>query len=218
MNSSGLQRLHKATHAEFASGVCNTLIPISHAQQQSLHCSELQLQSTCSPTNMWSYCSQQIPPFALLLTKPHEQSPAHYKLSTIEFHKRVMERLTAAAASVSWTPQQCKGLPGQCPGFNPHLLHAPPWFEISSKYASTSLYALHQVDAISEALMPSGVRGLRSMFHATAVEVLLYLTPVHCQDMLDSLTTSLNATFTSFMRRNPAFKVCPPLTHSSCCT
>ena len=69
-----------------------------------------------------------------------------------------------------------------------------------------------QVDAISEALMPSGVRGLRSMFHATAVEVLLYLTPVHCQDMLDSLTTSLNATFTSFMKRNPAFKVCPPST------
>ncbi|KAL3144354.1 hypothetical protein ABBQ32_004110 [Trebouxia sp. C0010 RCD-2024] len=63
-----------------------------------------------------------------------------------------------------------------------------------------------EVDAISEALMPSGVRGLRSMFHATAVEVLLYLTPVHCQDMLDSLTTSLNATFTSFMKRNPAFQ------------
>ena len=55
--------------------------------------------------------------------------------------------------------------------------------------------------------MPSGVRGLRSMFHATAVEVLLYLTPVHCQDMLDSLTNSLNATFTAFMKRNPAFKV-----------
>lgn len=55
--------------------------------------------------------------------------------------------------------------------------------------------------------MPSGVRNLRRMFHATAVEVLLYLTPVHCQDMLDSLTTSLNATFTSFRKRNPAFKV-----------
>lgn len=73
---------------------------------------------------------------------------------------------------------------------------------------ASPLHALHQVDAISEALMPSGVRGLRSMFHATAVEVLLYLTPVHCQDMLDSLTTSLNATFTSFMKRNPTFKVC----------
>ena len=49
------------------------------------------------------------------------------------------------------------------------------------------------------------------MFHATAVEVLLYLTPVHCQDMLDSLTTSLNATFTTFMKRNPSFQVrCPP--------
>lgn len=55
--------------------------------------------------------------------------------------------------------------------------------------------------------MPSGVRALRSMLHATAVEVLLYLTPVHCQDMLDSLTMSLNATFTNFMKRNPTFKV-----------
>lgn len=64
-----------------------------------------------------------------------------------------------------------------------------------------------QVDAISESLMPSGVRNVRRMFHATAVEVLLYLTPVHCQDMLDSLTTSLNATFTSFRKRNPTFKV-----------
>ncbi|KAL0042774.1 hypothetical protein WJX79_010528 [Trebouxia sp. C0005] len=63
-----------------------------------------------------------------------------------------------------------------------------------------------EVDAISEALMPAGVRGLRSMFHATAVEVLLYLTPIHCQDMLDSLTTSMNATFSAFMKRNPAFK------------
>lgn len=63
-----------------------------------------------------------------------------------------------------------------------------------------------EVDAISEALMPAGVRGLRSMFHATAVEVLLYLTPIHCQDMLDSLTTSMNATFFAFMKRNPAFK------------
>lgn len=60
--------------------------------------------------------------------------------------------------------------------------------------------------------MPAGVRNLRRMFHATAVEVLLYLTPVHCQDMLDSLTTSLNATFTSFMNRNPGFEVC----HSTC--
>ena len=55
--------------------------------------------------------------------------------------------------------------------------------------------------------MPAGVRGLRSMFHATAVEVLLYLTPIHCQDMLDSLTTSMNATYSSFVKRNPAFKV-----------
>ena len=55
------------------------------------------------------------------------------------------------------------------------------------------------------------------MFHATAVEVLLYLTPIHCQDMLDSLTTSMNATFSAFMKRNPAFKV-DSVPHFCTCT
>ncbi|KAK9808811.1 hypothetical protein WJX72_004107 [[Myrmecia] bisecta] len=63
-----------------------------------------------------------------------------------------------------------------------------------------------EVDALAKALMPPGVGSLRTMLHATAVEVLLYLTPLHCQDMLDSLATSLNATFDKFMRRNPGFQ------------
>lgn len=38
-------------------------------------------------------------------------------------------------------------------------------------------------------------------------QVLLYLTPLHCQDMLDSVVTSLNATVAKFTARNPSFKV-----------
>ena len=45
------------------------------------------------------------------------------------------------------------------------------------------------------------------MLHATAVEVLLYLTPLHCQDMFDSLTASLNLQFARFSARNPSFRV-----------
>lgn len=63
------------------------------------------------------------------------------------------------------------------------------------------------MDVIAEALMPPGVRSLRTMLHATAVEVLLSLTPLHAQDMLDSLIGFLNAQHAKFMARNPTFQV-----------
>lgn len=63
-----------------------------------------------------------------------------------------------------------------------------------------------QIDVLAEALMPPGVRSLRSMLHATAVEVLLYLTPLHCHDMLQSLVTALNSQFAKFMLRHPDFQ------------
>ena len=55
--------------------------------------------------------------------------------------------------------------------------------------------------------MPPGVRSLRAMLHATAVEVLLYLTPLHCHDMLCSLVEAMNAQFSKFMLRHPDFQV-----------
>ena len=64
-----------------------------------------------------------------------------------------------------------------------------------------------QVDDVAERLMPPGVRSLRSMLHATAVEVLLYLTPLHCHDMLSSLVEAMNAQFSKFMLRHPDFQV-----------
>ena len=66
-----------------------------------------------------------------------------------------------------------------------------------------------QVDNVAEKLMPPGVRSLRSMLHATAVEVLLYLTPVHCHDMLSSLVEAMNAQFSRFMLRHSDFQVRP---------
>ena len=64
-----------------------------------------------------------------------------------------------------------------------------------------------QVDDIAEKLMPPGVRSLRSMLHATAVEVLLYMTPLHCHDMLCSLVHAMNAQYSKFRLRHPDFKV-----------
>ena len=75
------------------------------------------------------------------------------------------------------------------------------WEHVSSKRRDL------QVDTLADALMPPGVRALRQMLHATAVEVLLYLTQLHCQDMLDALVDSLNLQFHKFQRRNPGFDV-----------
>lgn len=67
-----------------------------------------------------------------------------------------------------------------------------------------------QVDILARLLMPPGIEALRGMLHATAVEVLLYLTPSHCHDMLTSLIASMNSTYAKFMRRYPGFKVSKP--------
>ncbi|KAK9852138.1 hypothetical protein WJX84_007417 [Apatococcus fuscideae] len=63
-----------------------------------------------------------------------------------------------------------------------------------------------EVDTLARLLMPPGIEALRGMLHATAVEVLLYLTPSHCHDMLTSLIASMNSTYAKFMRRYPGFK------------
>ena len=42
---------------------------------------------------------------------------------------------------------------------------------------------------------------------ALALCAVQYLTPLHCQDMLDSLVTALNATHQKFLSRHPYFKV-----------
>ena len=83
----------------------------------------------------------------------------------------------------------------------------------------TSRQRCVQVDLMAEVLMPPGVRSLRQMLHATAVEVLLYLTQLHCQEMLDSLVDSLNIQYHRFLQRNPLFSVSapPPKPSASIC-
>jgi hypothetical protein len=46
--------------------------------------------------------------------------------------------------------------------------------------------------------------------HSTLLDVLYYLTPVHCQDIVDSVVNGLNNTYRHFLNRNPNFtgKVC----------
>mmetsp|Transcript_27944 Transcript_27944/g.79021 ORF Transcript_27944/g.79021 Transcript_27944/m.79021 type:complete len:780 (-) Transcript_27944:219-2558(-) len=62
------------------------------------------------------------------------------------------------------------------------------------------------VDAVAAKIMPKTIEALRSRVHETAVEVLLYLTPLHHRDFVSSLTYGLNDVYRRFMRRNPSFK------------
>ena len=86
-----------------------------------------------------------------------------------------------------------------------------PWSLLPGIDLRMAAGACAQVDVLAEALMPPGVRSLRAMLHATAVEVLLYLTPLHCQDMLGSLVAAMNAQFAKFMLRHPHFQARCPL-------
>jgi len=61
------------------------------------------------------------------------------------------------------------------------------------------------VDAVARAAAPDTVGAIRSTMHATCVEVLLYMTPLHAQDMVDSLVAALNAQHARFVARHPGF-------------
>jgi len=63
-----------------------------------------------------------------------------------------------------------------------------------------------EVDSLAAGLMPPGIPSLRQVLHSTAVEVLLYLTPMHRAAILSSLVTSLNSVYAKFMLRNPDFR------------
>ncbi|CAM6085035.1 unnamed protein product [Calypogeia fissa] len=50
-----------------------------------------------------------------------------------------------------------------------------------------------------------GVRALRTMLSATVHDVLYYMSPVYCQDIIDSVSRSLNRLYRKFIKRNPDF-------------
>lgn len=63
-----------------------------------------------------------------------------------------------------------------------------------------------EVDALAAALRPPGIPSLRQVLHSTAVEVLLYLTPLHRASVLSGVVASLNSAYARFMLRNPNFR------------
>ncbi|KAF4354904.1 hypothetical protein F8388_013853 [Cannabis sativa] len=50
-----------------------------------------------------------------------------------------------------------------------------------------------------------GVRGLRVMLSATVHDVLYYMSPVYCQDIINSVSNQLNRLYLKFLKRNPGY-------------
>ncbi|GAQ85140.1 unknown protein [Klebsormidium nitens] len=50
-----------------------------------------------------------------------------------------------------------------------------------------------------------GIRGIRQIVNATVLDVLYYMSPVYCQDIVNSVCRSLNRQYARFRRRNPGF-------------
>ncbi|EPS63168.1 hypothetical protein M569_11618, partial [Genlisea aurea] len=50
-----------------------------------------------------------------------------------------------------------------------------------------------------------GVRGLRRTLSATVHDVLYYMSPIYCQEIIDSVSNQLNMLYLKFLKRNPGY-------------
>ncbi|XP_061946303.1 phospholipase SGR2-like isoform X3 [Populus nigra] len=60
-------------------------------------------------------------------------------------------------------------------------------------------------EAAVEKITLDGVRGLRVMLGATVHDVLYYMSPVYCQDIINSVSNQLNRLYLKFLKRNPGY-------------
>ncbi|CAI9259829.1 unnamed protein product [Lactuca saligna] len=58
--------------------------------------------------------------------------------------------------------------------------------------------------AVEKCTLP-GVRGLRVTLSATVHDVLYYMSPIYCQDIIDSVSIQLNKLYLKFIKRNPGY-------------
>ncbi|XP_051143262.1 phospholipase SGR2 [Andrographis paniculata] len=60
-------------------------------------------------------------------------------------------------------------------------------------------------EATIEKITLDGVRGLRRTLGATVHDVLYYMSPIYCQDIIDSVSSQLNRLYSKFLKRNPGY-------------
>ncbi|XP_074263973.1 phospholipase SGR2 isoform X2 [Silene latifolia] len=56
-----------------------------------------------------------------------------------------------------------------------------------------------------EKITLDGVRGLRTTLSATVHDVLYYMSPIYCQEIIDSVSNQLNRLYLKFLKRNPGY-------------
>ncbi|KAL7113751.1 hypothetical protein ACP275_04G078800 [Erythranthe tilingii] len=56
-----------------------------------------------------------------------------------------------------------------------------------------------------EKITLDGVRGLRTMLSGTVHDVLYYMSPIYCQEIIDSVSNQLNKLYLKFLKRNPGY-------------
>lgn len=60
-------------------------------------------------------------------------------------------------------------------------------------------------EMIIDDITMEGIRGIRQIVNATVLDVLYYMSPVYCQDIVNSVCRALNRQYARFRRRNPSF-------------
>lgn len=60
-------------------------------------------------------------------------------------------------------------------------------------------------EAAVEKITLQGVRGLRTTLSATVHDVLYYMSPIYCQDIINSVSNQLNRLYLKFLKRNPGY-------------
>ncbi|KAB1210959.1 Phospholipase SGR2 [Morella rubra] len=60
-------------------------------------------------------------------------------------------------------------------------------------------------EAAVETITLDGLRGLRATLSATVHDVLYYMSPIYCQDIIDSVSNQLNRLYLKFLKRNPGY-------------
>ncbi|GAB2219642.1 hypothetical protein Droror1_Dr00007279 [Drosera rotundifolia] len=57
-----------------------------------------------------------------------------------------------------------------------------------------------------EKITLDGLRGFRTTLSATVHDVLYYMSPIYCQDIIDSVSNQLNRLYLKFLKRNPGYE------------
>ncbi|KAF6167109.1 hypothetical protein GIB67_041364 [Kingdonia uniflora] len=97
-----------------------------------------------------------------------------------------------------------------CQGMRVHILDLGMAFSFLRSIVPSSLYTWRRSlklggETAVEKITLNGVRGLRVMLSATVHDVLYYMSPIYCQEIINSVSSQLNMLYLKFIKRNPGY-------------